>query len=679
MRISYYVLVWQAILMFLAGIVSVGGSLAGYLSSGGGDELLQQALVSFFPQGNVRHEGIEFDRQTWSRIVVRNLRSDPIVEGQNSVQGLVAERCEVNLDLWPWPPRIDSVHVFGMRSVEISVQPGYLQDTQPKIAKGPPFPVYFHGITAGVKIGNGPWLKLEDCSGVLKQGLKEAMIGEFSLSKLNGKPFEFTIASLGEGRWESHGRNLEIDTQVLHVEAEKLGEAVDPVTLLLRALLTGEMGAKGAISSLRVAVQPGSATRPFLCEGQVGYQNLELHLPQARTPAGAAVPTFLRWMFFSDNSSWPTWLQPDSIRTGAAGTLTFHMHGNRLEFACDEGAESAFMVGKRDGAGQLQHIALESLKGSLITDESHRPHTIVLRGILGGRYNADLRMDRNDTGVRTFELLVDPRAPLARDARIFDVPLWRFRSRVEDYGAAAGANSGSVRFEVEFAAQDFPYSPLLPPGVRDVSGRMYVRGRYGSERVLDLEEVTWKKGALTYGGQEPAAVNPLLADIYGRVFESLKRMWGGPESGWTLQDIELTGKLRARFNDKNEWTGTELSDWKLANGVVSYKGTSSDFGAAGIEIQGHYLPKAGDRQPLLVEAGVRDGKGRFKWSMRLEGVNLGAPGAEIRFIEDGVPLKLHPERESIPSKYIEGWIDKTVKRTTIVRYVDGKPALETSK
>jgi hypothetical protein len=41
-----------------------------------------------------------------------------------------------------------------------------------------------------------------------------------------------------------------------------------------------------------------------------------------------------------------------------------------------------------------------------------------------------------------------------------------------------------------------------------------------------------------------------------------------------------------------------------------------------------------------------------------------------------MPLKIHPERETIPSKFIDGWIDKTVKRTHVVRFTDGKPVLE---
>ncbi|MCW8131164.1 MAG: hypothetical protein KIS92_12515 [Planctomycetota bacterium] len=671
MRIAYYTHAWQFVLMFLAGALCLVGSFVGYLDSGGGNELLQQALVSFFPRGNVRHGGVRFDSGTWSKVTVSDLRSDPIIEGSNYVKGLHADKCEIYLDLWP-SPRIEAVHVYGIKDIEVAARPTYLQETQPKIAKGPPFPVYFHDINADIKIGDGPMLKLEECSGLLKQGLKQDLIGEFGLSKLNGKPFAFTVASLGDGRWETHGQNLEIDTQVLRVAPEQLGEAVDPVALLLRALLTGEMGAKGQIPALRVAVEPAMAGRNFVCEGNVAYKDLELRLPPVKTPAGVVVPGALNWMFFGEKSIWPPWLLPDAIKTGSGGNLSFHMVGNRLEFACDEGPGSAFIVTKHG-----ESISLESLKGSIVTDEQHRPKTIVLRGILGRKYNGELRMERGEDGVRTFEFLVDPRAT-ERDA-----PLWRFRTHVEDYSEslAAGAKGDLVKFEVELASQDSPVGEFLPPGIRDVSGRVLVRGRFASDRVMDLDEITWRKGALTYGGAEDPSTNPLLADIYGRVFSSLRRMWGGPESEWYLQDIDVTGRVRVRFDARNNWVDTKVYDWKLASGIVTYKGIASDFGAAGIELQGYYAAEASADAPMLhFEAGPKNRKtGKFDWSMRLEGFRLGTPEAAVNFIEDSVPLRLHPQRESIPSKYIEGWLDKSVKRTHAVRFQDDKPVLDIRK
>lgn len=672
MRIAYYTHAWQAVLMFLAGALSLVGSFVGYLDSGGGNELLQQALVSFFPRGNVRHGGLRFDSGTWSKVTVQNIQSDPIIEGPNYVKGLHAEKCEIYLDLWP-SPRIEAVHVYGIKEIEVSAKPDYLQETQPKITKGPPFPVYFHDINADIKIGQGPLLKLEDCNGVLKQGLQQDLIGEFGLNKLNGKPFSFTVSSLGEGRWETHGRNLEIDTQILHVAPEQLGEAVDPVALLLRALLTGEMGAKGQIPALRVAVEPATENKTFVCEGQVAYKDLELRLPPVKTPAGVVVPVALDWMFFGEKSIWPPWLLPDSIKSGGGGSLSFHMNGNRLEFACDEGIGSAFIVTKHGGS-----ISLESLKGSIVTDEQHRPKSVVLRGILGRLYNGELRMERGEDGVRTFDLVMDPRAN-HRDA-----PLWRLRTHVEDYSEslAAGAKGDWVKFEVELASQDSPIGEFLPPGVHDVSGRLIVRGRFSSDRIMDLDEITWRKGALTYGGGEAPVTNPLMADVYGRVFASLRRMWGAGDSEWSLQDMDVTGRVRVRFDEKNNWLDTKVFDWKLASGIVTYRGMASDFGAAGIEVEGFYSSKADSPGgPMLqFEAGPRDRKtAKFDWSMRLEGYKLGTPESEVRFIENSVPLKLHPQRETIPSKFIEGWIDKAVKRTHSVHFQDDKPVLEISK
>lgn len=52
MRISLYVHLWQAILMFLAGLIAAVGSFVGFLRTGGGEQVLQQALVSFLRTGS---------------------------------------------------------------------------------------------------------------------------------------------------------------------------------------------------------------------------------------------------------------------------------------------------------------------------------------------------------------------------------------------------------------------------------------------------------------------------------------------------------------------------------------------------------------------------------------------------------------------------------------------------
>ena len=675
MPVSLYGHAWQALLMFLAGLVSVVASLIGYLRSGGGEELLQQALVSWQPEGGLKFDSLDLDLKN-STLTVHKLRRKDLTEGPDQVRGLVAEQCVVNLDLWPWPPRVDSIHLHGIADLQIAVRAGFLRDSGNKIPRGPPIPVYVHGVNAGIKVGDMPVQTLRNCSGVLRIGAKAELIGDFSLTELNGKPFEFSLSSKGDGRWEFNGNELAIDTQPLHVPAAELGkEPLDPVALLLRALLSGECGAEGTVSELRLLVQPATGARAFVCEGQVAYKNLKLSLPPRDKPAAEAVPHFLDWMLFGKRTLWPPKLMPDEIRTGADGRLAFHMHGQRLGFDCDEGAGSAFIV-RKDGQ---DYPRLESLKGSIETDGEGRPESILLRGIIGQRWSGELRMQRRPAGSRIFDIMLDPRATGERPDLGFDVPLWRFRSRVEDHSevGSTGAPAGGplVKFDVEFASQDFPVSPLLPPGVRDVSGRLRIKGNFSRARVLGLEEILWTNGALTYGGLVGASPDPLLTNMYGPVFDALQVLWGGASASWRLQDVHLTAKALARFDSQNRWLGTELEDWKLKAGEVLYKGQSTDLGALGLEVQGYVRPATEDPGValILIEAGVRESKGRnFKWSLRLSGRIAQGGAGELRFEERDMPLKLHPERGSLEGRFIHGLLNSTVRRTMVIRMQAGK-------
>ena len=342
--VSYYVLAWQAGLMFLGGVVSVGASVAGYLTLGGGDLLLQQALICRIPKVSATFKSSAFD-WSGSKLIVLGLRGDRLTREKIAVGGLEADRCEVHLDLWPWPPRVDSVHVFGMQRLEIDVEPGFLQAPQTQDVKAPAFPIHFHDVSARIKLGHYPRLTLEDCGGMIEAGASGEVKGRFSLARLNGKPFHFSIASLGGNRWVSSGEDLEIDTKILHVPGKAQEVPMDPVARLLGALLAGETGAQGLITSLRVAVDLAvKDARPFSCEGELAYNNLSLRLPPQGAPAAVVFPSFINWMFFGRKSLWPAWVMPEEIKTGAAGRLSFHMHGQRLEFACDEGHGSGFVV-----------------------------------------------------------------------------------------------------------------------------------------------------------------------------------------------------------------------------------------------------------------------------------------------------------------------------------------------
>ena len=668
-RVSFYIVAWQAALMLLAGAVSVFAGVAGYLMLGGGDLLLQQALISNIPEVSPTFKTIQFD---WadSKLVVHGLRGEkPLSSQKIAVSGLESERCEVRLDLWPWPPKVDSVHIYGMKRLEIELEPGFLQEPQKKKKSVPPFPIYFHEATASVKIGDYPRLTLEDCSGELKKGAEGEVTGEFRLARLSGKPFSLTFASQPGNRWVTSGENLEIDTKILRAPTGKVLEApFDPVERLLRALFSGESAAQGTISSLRVSVEPAvTGGRPFSCEGELAYKNLSLRLPPHGAPAAAAMPIFMNWMLFGRRAIWPVWLMPDEIVTGAEGRLSFHMHDRNLEFSCDEGPGSGFAI----RAGGEKFGPLESLKGSIFTDEEYRPRKVVLRGFLGNQFACDASMQRDAQGQRTFDLTVQPRVAGVDAVQKQNIPLWRFHSRVEDLSELprGQADTTLMRFDVEFSSQDFPVSPLLPPGVRDVKGRLFVSGRYTADRTLWLDDVTWKKGALRYGG--PAALLP-HPKFYGELFAGLERMWGGASSEWWLQDLDITGKAKVEFDERNNFKGFWALDWNIHSASVTYKDTATNLGAEGLVAKGYYLPYSQEKPALFLVAGPKADDNDFKWAFILEGDADDKGLKEIRFIEKDVPLKLHPQRNDIPGDYRHGIFSKTVSRTTVVNIVDGK-------
>lgn len=681
MRISLYVHAWQALLMFIAGILSVLASQVGYLRSGGGEELLQQALVFLPTKGKKGFDSLEFNLAE-SRMSVLGLYHEDITDGANKVSGLRAERCEVRLDLWP-RVRVDSIHVSGVRDLGIAVESGFLQRSHGSYPGGLPFPLYFEGVDLSARIGDGPVVKLKDCSGVLRQRKdpKDKLIGEFRLSKLNDQPFDFKLTAHADGRWECRGTDLSIDTRALQRDTPKVlsSDPLDPVALLVRGLLTGEFGARGNVS-VRVDVMPASASdkTEFACQGEVTYQDLSLRFPPREAPAARAVPDFLAWMLGGSQGMAPHWLVPDSVTSGPKkGRLSFHMYGNRLDFVCDEGS---VFIPRYNGQDRSP---LESFRGYVITDEEHRPKHIALRGFLGDRLNCELKMESKDKGVRVFNLVFRPRV-IGSETQDKDVALWHFRSRIEDYSQlvekSKDPKSALLKFQVEMASSHCPDPLLLPPGVVDFSGLLRVKGRYLAGRVLTLDEILWEKGGLVFGGKAGAVQKTLQSrQGYGPFFGALRQLWGSGSSEWRLQDVDLKGGATVRFDEQVRWVATELTDWRLSSGRVLYRGLTTDLGAEGIEVQGELRkpPAKPDQPTIRINAKARKGT-KNEWGMSLNGQLLMNGDGELRFKEKDVPSAVHPERQKLKgTPYESGWFDKRINRTTLLRVKDGKFQRET--
>ena len=663
MRISLYAHVWQAILMLMASVVAVAGSFVGFLRTGGGEQVLQQALVTILPHrtgGQAKFERLYLDVRA-SKLVVCNIQHSDVTDGQNTVAGIRAEVCEIGLDIWPRPD-ITSIHVRGMHELRMQVQKGFLQ-TKRAYPNGPPFPITFEDVDCELRLDAGPALHLEGIHGELRSsavrenGKSGELIGHISLERLNKQPFRFRLASLADNRWEFRGTDLKIDTRTVstaHGERpDVIGEALDPIELLFRSLLSGESGARGIIS-LQGVVQPAAEGRPFACEGRLRYQNLELRLPPANVQVGI-LPMFLEWLG-GRKAKWPRLLIADTLRSGPSGCVAFHMEGNALNFACDEGRGSA-LVAAREG---LSMVSLESLKGSVITDEEYRPQEMVLRSFLGDDLRGEIRMQRGKEGQGLYDVLVEPRAT-NQDPGQLSVPLWRFHSRVEDRGKLArkdDVDDDVLRFSSELSAMNFAASfRLLPPGMRDLSGRWRAKGRLTVDGRLIFDDISWGNGVLVFGGPEPSDPLPFIRQAYGPVLGGLKALWGGGPEPWRLENVTLHGSAEAHFTKDGKWIRTRLSDWRLDSGHVVYDGKSTDYGKLNLRVFGEYgrSSEHPNQAEIMFQASPKVAEGSEPaWWMRLVGILDDEGTGSVKWKEYGVPLRIHAERDRLDKRFCIG-------------------------
>jgi hypothetical protein len=678
LTIRYYMHAWQGLLMFLAGIISVLAAFAGYIQAGGGEEVLRGALAKL-KYGKAQFDAISLNWKS-GRMTVTNLRHAdfqwPKQQPLARLTGLEAREMSINLELLPWPPAIESITVRDMPNINIAVSEGLLQSGQLQELEAAAIPpINFENCNVNITIGNVGPIALSGCSGQLRRGKDNEPRGSFSLRQLNGKPFNFKLETLEDGRWVFTGDEIHIDTtSTLRAKENPFAGKLDPVGLLVKALFAGEMGAKGTVSSLRLVVQPATDKRKFVCDGEVGYRNLELALPKPEQSSGTVVPWWISSLLGAGENLWPRWMQVDSIRTGANGRVSFHMADHVLNFACDEGPASAF-TGVRQGS---ELPPLESLKGSVETDAEGQPQHIVLRGFLGDMMNFETRITRAASGERAYELLLEPR-PGSADKVVFGKPLWRFASRVQDYFDAKPLPPADeflerpkVAFEMESDARHFPSPELLPPGMRDLAGHIYAKGRFTDTLCLRLDNITFDDhSAFIYGApKQPASAT---STEFGGLWKAVEAFFGTPKP-WTIQDISLRGNAFVQFGPDLSWQMTGVKNFKLSSGTLSYADLNTELGVAEITLTAqHTRNQEKNRSEITVTAGVAK-----LWKVELLGNWSGAGAActgEFTLIERDVPLALHPQRNTLDAKYISP-DHRRVNRTTVVRIVNGQAQRE---
>src|SRR5262249_15585522 len=156
----------------------------------------------------------------------------------------------------------------------IIVDEGFLQQgnlPDHKALKGLP-KIVFEDCDMNVVLGGAPPLALSGCKGEIQRDSEGRLRGAFSLRELNGKPFDLRVESLEDGRWVVTGNTIQLDTRAaLSAQRNPFDAKFDPVGLLVKALFSGEMGARGTLTSLHISVQPATEQRGFSCDGEVGY------------------------------------------------------------------------------------------------------------------------------------------------------------------------------------------------------------------------------------------------------------------------------------------------------------------------------------------------------------------------------------------------------------------------
>ena len=645
--------------MFLAGIVSILAAFAGYVQSGGGEELLRRALATV-TSGNATFKSLEFNWQD-GEMVVTNLHHEDYQykkdESIASFTGIEADKIQVKMDLYPWPPDFTRIVVHGIKTA-ITVSEGFLlSEKLPQKPKTPPIPpIEFRDCDLKLTIGGLQPLELTGCSGELRMGRENELRGTFSLKELNGKPFNFKLELLEDGRWVFTGDEIQIDTVALKAKTNLFAGKFDPVGLLVRALFSGEMGARGTLTSMHIVLQPATAQRKFVCDGEVSYRNLEFKLPPAEQEAGQAVPFFLGQLIGTDESQgespWPRWMQVDRIKTGDHGRVAFRMAEGRLDFSANEGPGSTFTGIRKD------HVfpPLEALSGSVETDSQGRPKRVVLRGFLGEQLSFETRIDRGADRSRTYELVLEPRAGDSNRI-VFGKPLWRFSSRVQDY-PKRGPDMPMLDFEIEGDARHFPYPEWLPPGMTDLAGHLYAKGQFrDTDSILHFDMIRLDDGAsLAFGGSEDESKSRLLWKAVHALFPI--------DPAWSLRDLSMGGRADVHFGQNLKLDSIKLDDWTLTSGTISYAGRTTNFAVTPLSLHAHYQEsEVSDSNILLTAAAQALWKVSLigNWKSDLQHVTGG-----IKFIEQDVPLPLYPQSGMLDSKFISDDRRRVNRETEIV-------------
>ncbi len=666
--------------MFLAGLVSVLAAFAGYMKAGGKEELLRGALSNLDSQGQHTFKSVVFDWHEGA-LVVSDLHRENIypldsANPNDKISGLSADHVTLKVDLFPWPPNVRKLTVDGMKDTEVTVSQGFLQNGKLWQPKGPPFPIEFQNCNLKLNIGDITPVQLTGCSGEIRSGALEDVRVAFSLRELNGKPFNLKLETLEDGQWQLTGENIQLNTRdVVAMDKKPFGDKLDPVGLLVRSLFSGEMGAEGIVTSLRIAIQPATATKAFACDGEVGYRDLEFRLPSPEKVEGQALPYFLDQLLGAekDESIWPRWMQVDRIKTGHNGRVHFHMIDGKLEFACDEGAGSAF-TGSR---GDAQFPPLESLKGAVETDTQGRPCRIVVRGFLGDQLSFETRTAREKDGMRSYEMLIEPRG--GDSAKLeFRQSLWRFKSIVKDYLVVDNATVAArklpwAEFEVEADARHFPKPDLLPVGMQNVSGHMYAKGRFGRDLLLHFDTVNLDDGAgLIYGNPKSQPAVSATHSNFGPFWDALVAMFG-TDTPWQFHDLSLHGEADVQFelSPKLHWKTTRLKNFKLESGTLEHANRTTDVGAIGLQLDASHSQNS--QHPFESQIEVTAGVPQL-WDVKLKGnwqYGKGMGQGDFVLKEENVPFLLHPQRDSLEARFVSE--DKRrINRTTSVHVQDGK-------
>jgi hypothetical protein len=142
------------------------------------------------------------------------------------------------------------------------------------------------------------------------------------------------------------------------------------------------------------------------------------------------------------------------------------------------------------------------------------------------------------------------------------------------------------------------------------------------------------------------------------------------EEPWRLRDLELTGQLTVRLDERGAPRSVNVESVLVESGRLLRRGLVTNWTGKNIELRGEVMPaETPDAYCVKFLFGVPE-----QWVIHWNGCWSEQDGgaSEFSLVEQGVPIDLHPDRDKL-KRLLR---DTAKPRTIVVRGVAGRFARE---